>query len=247
MITKKKYLKIFASLVFLVVLIFIIVGIVYVITPYKASTEIQPILEKAEVIKVDKTNLYYFEGNQPASNQGYVIYPGGRVEAGAYSGLCNQLAIISSGCVIVEMPLNFAFLPHIKLSKTIQNTQLNNKKITVIGHSLGGPFLARDLLDSDIENLYINRFVLLGSFSDVDVSDLNVQTFSFIGENDLLIKDNDQENKDNLPANTNYYIVEGGNHASWGDYGNQSGDGDATISNKQQQLFLIEKLLNAPQ
>jgi hypothetical protein len=38
-----------------------------------------------------------------------------------------------------------------------------------------------------------------------------------------------------LPAGTQYVAIEGGNHAQFGAYGLQSGDGQATISAQQQQ------------
>ena len=37
-------------------------------------------------------------------------------------------------------------------------------------------------------------------------------------------------------------MIEGGNHSGFGKYGEQKGDGKASISNKEQQQKVIEKL-----
>jgi poly(3-hydroxybutyrate) depolymerase len=38
-----------------------------------------------------------------------------------------------------------------------------------------------------------------------------------------------------LPSTTNEALIEGGNHAQYGNYGPQAGDGTATISREEQQ------------
>ena len=44
----------------------------------------------------------------------------------------------------------------------------------------------------------------------------------------------------NLPADTSVQIIEGGNHAGFGDYGEQKGDGEAQISRAQQQRITAD-------
>jgi hypothetical protein len=46
-----------------------------------------------------------------------------------------------------------------------------------------------------------------------------------------------------LPANTRWITIEGGNHAQFGWYGDQSGDLPATISHLEQQQIIIEATL----
>jgi hypothetical protein len=48
------------------------------------------------------------------------------------------------------------------------------------------------------------------------------------------------------PADAQEYVIQGGNHAGFGNYGEQSGDGEATISNTQQiteTANVIEKFI----
>ena len=46
-----------------------------------------------------------------------------------------------------------------------------------------------------------------------------------------------------LPESTLYIPIEGGNHAQFGDYGLQGGDGTATISAEEQWAQTVEALL----
>jgi len=43
-----------------------------------------------------------------------------------------------------------------------------------------------------------------------------------------------------LPINTQYIMIEGGNHAQFGDYGFQPGDNEATIMRADQQQQTVD-------
>src|SRR5690606_3075994 len=47
----------------------------------------------------------------------------------------------------------------------------------------------------------------------------------------------------NLPPTTTFLEIKGGNHAQFGDYGFQLGDGRATISREEQQAAMLEAVL----
>ena len=46
-----------------------------------------------------------------------------------------------------------------------------------------------------------------------------------------------------LPTDTIYLPIEGGNHAYFGDYGEQSGDNLATISREAQQQITVDAIV----
>ncbi len=48
-----------------------------------------------------------------------------------------------------------------------------------------------------------------------------------------------------LPANTNYVVIEGGNHAQFGDYGAQDGDNPARISQEEEWQQILDATLAA--
>ena len=58
-----------------------------------------------------------------------------------------------------------------------------------------------------------------------------------------LEKDTNEKNKVNWPINSVEYIIPGGNHAQFGDYGNQRGDDIASISKYEQWEITTNKIL----
>ena len=52
-------------------------------------------------------------------------------------------------------------------------------------------------------------------------------------------------NSQYLPEDTNWVLIEGGNHSQFGYYGSQLGDNSATISQEVQQKLTVEAVLSA--
>ena len=48
---------------------------------------------------------------------------------------------------------------------------------------------------------------------------------------------------ENIDYTDNIVIIEGGNHAQYGNYGEQSGDPKATISDVEQQKITVEAIV----
>ena len=46
-----------------------------------------------------------------------------------------------------------------------------------------------------------------------------------------------------LPENSKEYVIDGGNHAQFGNYGLQTGDGKSTVSSETQQQKTIELIM----
>ena len=51
-----------------------------------------------------------------------------------------------------------------------------------------------------------------------------------------------EASKARLPKSSEELMIEGGNHSGFGMYGEQKGDGKASISNDEQQQKVIEKM-----
>ncbi|MNP78228.1 hypothetical protein D3C76_1757890 [compost metagenome] len=47
-----------------------------------------------------------------------------------------------------------------------------------------------------------------------------------------------------MPGNTVYLSIEGGNHAQFGSYGKQKGDGEASITEEEQQIRTARAMLD---
>jgi hypothetical protein len=101
------------------------------------------------------------------------------------------------------------------------------------GHSLGG-VAASDYL-SRHESEY-DGIILLGAYAAADLSDYEGIVALVYGSNDgVMNRAKYEEAKSNLPGNIQEMVIEGGNHASFGNYGDQSGDGAARITRDEQQ------------
>lgn len=83
--------------------------------------------------------------------------------------------------------------------------------------------------------------VLLAAYSIDDLSDSGMRVLSIYGTRDqVLDRERYRENSPNLPQDTTELVLEGGNHAQFGSYGSQKGDGVPEISPEAQLLRTVE-------
>ena len=61
----------------------------------------------------------------------------------------------------------------------------------------------------------------------------------------VLNRDKYAQYESNLPEDTTVLEIVGGNHAYYGNYGEQDGDGEATITREEQQAEAVEALRQA--
>jgi len=173
---------------------------------------------------------------------GFVFYPGGRVDARAYAPLAHEIAAQGFLVVIVRMPLNLAvFNPN--AAEAVLATYPEVQGWVVGGHSLGGAMaasFARQNL-SQVEGL-----ILLASYpaSSADLSATDLAVLSIYATQDGLASvDKIRAAQTLLPASTQWVAIEGGNHAQFGWYGEQPGDGVATLSRSEQHRQTLAAIL----
>ncbi len=215
----KKVLIVFSVVITMVFLVFFI----YVSDYYKASEYVYDLLDDSVLVNDDYIHL------KSESEEGIIIYPGGKVSYESYLPLADKLRDAGFNVYLVKMPFNLGILDVNKADDIINNYDL--AKWYMMGHSLGGTS-ASIYASSNIEK--IDGLFLLGAYN-YDNYPLD-KTLTLIGEYDLVL--------DEISYNTNVYYIEGGNHAYFGDYGKQSGDGEATISNDEQQNIVVEYVLS---
>lgn len=161
---------------------------------------------------------------------GFVFYPGGMVDYNSYEPLLKACAEQGILCVIPEMPYNLAVLGPNKAIKAM-NLFPEVETWYIGGHSLGGA------MASSCAAVHPGTFegvILLGAYSTNDIKNLRV--LSIYGTNDLIMDRNRYEEsvQNHLPRNFEEHVLIGGNHAYFGMYGEQEGDGVAIMTNIEQ-------------
>ncbi len=237
---KHKRLIIALSVTLGVILTAVAVFFIYVGSYYEADMEAIAAFNYTgfDTREIDEgTTAYVPKG---AYNTGIVFYPGGKVEHKSYIPLLQCLASKGILCVLVDMPFNLAVFDIDRATGCFEGF-VAVKHWYMAGHSLGGSMAC----EYAVKNQGIfDGVILLGSYSSADLSSTAFKALSIYGSNDeVLDKDSYEENRKNLPKNTQEYVIPGGNHAYFGVYGEQSGDGDASISNREQIELTAQKIV----
>ncbi len=170
---------------------------------------------------------------------GLIMYPGGRVDSRSYAPAARAIAGEGYLVVIVPMPLNLAVFGAEKASEVIAAFP-TTAHWGVGGHSLGGAIAARFAHGHPLE---VEGLVLWAAYPDAsnDLSASDLAVTSIYGTLDgLATQDKIASSRSLLPPETQWVIIEGGNHAQFGWYGPQSGDNPATISRETQQQQIVE-------
>lgn len=214
---------------------FILIGFIYLGIYYHADSSVKEYLKSSEdVTVVKKKGYYFFDGK--ASNKAIIFYPGAKVEYTSYAPLMYKLAESGIDTFLVDMPFNIAFLGSNKASKIIDSYSYESFYIS--GHSLGGTVASIYAANNKDK---IKGVILLASYSTKSLD--NLECLSIYGSNDgVLNKKKYDENKKNLDKNYKEVVIEGGNHANFGNYGNQKGDKKSTISKDSQQKLTIDAI-----
>ena len=239
---KKKRIILISSLSTVgAILIALIVGIgIYLGTYYHADEiAVQTFLQESSIEKVelDKNAVAFVPKNPKA---GFIFYPGGKVEVDAYYPLMAECAKKDILSIAIKMPFNLAVFD-INAADGIREQYPNIEKWYIGGHSLGGS-MASSYLEKNIDDF--DGLILLGSYSTADFSDTSLTVLSIYGKNDKVMnKEKYDKYKSNLP-NPEEYEIPGGNHAGFGLYGEQKGDGKATITNEEQIRITAEQISN---
>lgn len=190
---------------------------------------------------VKKNQYYRFEakGEEEAT---LLFYTGALVEPQAYVGIAQGLAQKGITTYVIESSLNLPIFEMGTMESIVKDEKLD--KVYVAGHSLGGVVASLDAVKLQKEN-HLAGVILLASYLDksVDFSSSHIPVLSIVASNDKILNwEKYEASKARLPKSSEELMIEGGNHSGFGMYGEQKGDGKASISNKEQQQKVIEKL-----
>ena len=165
------------------------------------------------------------------SDIGMIFYPGGKVEAESYLPLLDQLRDQGVTCVLVKMPFNLAVFNK-NGGEEAFDARPDIDRWLIGGHSLGG-VMASDFAADHPDQ--IKGVVLLGAY--VYGGWTTDKALTVYGSQDQVL------DKTKIDYTENVLVIEGGNHANFGDYGTQKGDGKATIPALQQQEETVKAMM----
>ncbi|WP_157009035.1 alpha/beta hydrolase [Agromyces laixinhei] len=187
---------------------------------------------------VETGNAVVMAPTRAASGTGLVFIPGAKVDPHAYlSKLSGAVESAGLTVVITEPILNLAFFDQRPLSAFTDATD-GIETWYVGGHSLGGVRACQYAEQPGVQGL-----VLFGSYCANDLSSTSLDVLSLSANNDGLTTSEDVRRSTHLlPSDTTFVEIEGANHARFGDYGLQSGDGSATISSEQVRCVITDEL-----
>lgn len=202
--------------------------ILYAEDYYHASEDAKSALVSDAHVHVEKTDYgWFFDG--PSDEQALVFYPGGKVEETSYAPLLHQLAENGMDAFLLKAPMRLAILD-INSAESVMK-RYDYPHWYVGGHSLGGvcsTAYAADHADK------LDGVILLASYPMKQLDDSLKVMFIYGSEDGVLNLDKYADSKKMAPSDSSEFVIEGGNHAQFGSYGIQKGDGAALISSDEQ-------------
>lgn len=244
--TEKKVLIIMIAVGITAAIIFAV--LLYINDYYKPTEKAQRAILGDETVSVTEEKDYYlFQIRRelsyagPKAGEGIIFYPGGKVDERSYAPMLLELAQEGYEVYLVKMPARLAIFGMNKAEKIIETAD-NIKEWTIMGHSLGGAMAASFSAAHDDE---IDNLVLLAAYSTKDLKGLDMDVYSFYGSEDKVLNmEKYEQYYKYLPEDVIETVIDGGNHAYYGNYGEQEGDGTAVITRDEQQATVLDIFLS---
>jgi len=223
---KRFKIAMIASISFVIVLLSAF--FIYASDYYKADEVAKAVFQSETVTRVEENFIVL--SPSVAGNTAMIFYPGAKVEYIAYLPLLEKIMQTSNiTCILVKMPFNMAIFDSNAAYNIIgQFPDIENWYIA--GHSMGGAMASSYASkNQDI----IKGLILLGAYIYGDYPAKN--SLTIYGSFNTSVEEK-------IDYTENIVVIEGGNHAQFGNYGKQKGDSDATITSEEQQNIAVEAI-----
>ena len=185
---------------------------------------------EVSVVKIDNGLFVDGHGNDTA----FIFYPGAKVEYTSYLPMLCDLASEGIDCYVVQMPFNFAIFGENEADSIIKST--NYSHYILSGHSMGG-YVASSYMSHSGKG---DGLVLLAAYPTEKISK---PALSIYGSDDGVLNFKTYNESKTLMGNLTEVIIDGGNHAQFGYYGNQSGDNPSKITPEKQQCQSVDEIV----
>jgi hypothetical protein len=196
-----------------------------------------------KVVSTDHSIIMSPTSPGPDAGTGLVFIPGAKVDPYGYMFKLSGIVESEGVTVVITKPtLNLAFFDFRPISTFTDDAPAVSRWF-VGGHSLGG-VRACQLADPAVtHDPKIAGLVLFGSFCANDLSGTSLHVLSISGSDDgLSTPDKIVSAAPLLPGDAVFTQVKGANHASFGNYGIQPGDGTASISSADMRSEITRAL-----
>lgn len=205
---------------------------VYYVNDYHHAGDVGNAIQSNPTVKVtDIEDGWLFDG--PGTTTAMVFYPGAKVEASAYAPLMQETAASGIDCFLMKMPANLAIFG-INRADVVRSdiAGYSYDHWYIAGHSLGGT-MAANYISKHTDNW--DGLILLASYPTDDLSKTKLRVLSAYGsKDDILNRKKVESARQRMPKQYYERVIKGGNHAQFGSYGVQQGDGVAAISGDDQ-------------
>jgi Alpha/beta hydrolase family len=178
-------------------------------------------------------------GEDITPTTGFVFVPGARIDSRAYAPVLRPLAEAGYLVAVLKEPFGFAVLDR-DHGKKVLDLHPEISHWVVGGHSLGGT-VAASLAD---QYETVEGLVLFASYPADPIIRNDLKVISISGSADGFTTPQDIEaSKAELPPGTDFVVINGAVHSSFGDYGEQPGDGTPTIDPSAAQTEISQATL----
>ncbi len=233
------------GLVLLLLLVLVILGGFVAWASRAAPPQAQALQLIAQPQVTESGGVWHYQPDEEATTA-LIFYPGGRVDPRAYAPILLPLAEAGFHVFAPQMPLNLAIFD-INRADAIIAANPDITHWVIGGHSMGGAFAAQYAQQHPAR---IEGLLLLAAYPPDSASllDADLPVVSVYATLDGLATPAEiAASQALLPPDTRFIEILGGNHAGFGDYGPQSGDGAAQITAAaqwQQTLAAAQSLLD---
>lgn len=234
---RKKIGKILAFVVAGLIVVCVAALFLYTNDYYRSEVTIKDCMTNTECTIEEFKDGIFIDG--VGEEDAVIFYPGAKVEYTSYLPLCVKLAEEGVDCFLVEMPFHLAILGMNKADKIMDNYDYENWYLA--GHSLGGAMAANYVAEhtEDFAGL-----VMLAAYPTKELVSEDLKVISIYGNKDTILnRENLEAGKEFVPEHYTEIGLGGANHAGFGNYGPQEGDGEATMEREKQQEMTVSYIV----
>jgi hypothetical protein len=213
--------------VVLCVVTVVVFGALIWLRPFAATADaVTAMAGDADVRVTDAPADILISPTHDTPTRGLIFQPGARVDPRAYVPMLSEVSRAGFVVIIVKQPFGLAFLAP-SAAHALMDGHPEVTAWAVAGHSLGGVVSATF---AEEHPGLVKGLVLWASYPSGSLAGrTDLAAASISGTRDAFTTPADVEaSRAELPADTAYTVVEGAVHSTFGDYGEQPGDGTPT-------------------